>query len=1330
VATKCQAKIGGDIMAKGLSGERSASNILFGLIVVAALMVVGPSSGWAQTGSGTIRGTVKDPAGAVMANASVTLINPRTNAERKATTSAEGLYVFSSIPPGAYTVKIEAPGFKMTVKTDVVISPAETRGIDIALEIGATNETVTVASLEEIKTETGERSNTIKAGQIENLSIISRNSVELLRILPGVVAPDSSSYERSGFGDAAAYAVNGQRGFNNNISIDGSRVIDIGCNCGSIVSLNNDMVQEVTIKASNYAPEHGNSGVQITGTTKSGGKDFHGSLYGYTRNEALASNDRSRNYVKALDPTSPGGQKQLGRFHYPGFNLSGPVYLPKKVFGPLGGFNQNRDRLFFFVGFEEQRQKFSGDTKQSVVPTLKQRQGDFSEFVGPAGSPDFLGQPVRPFPVRVPGNFFDTSGTDILNHDISPYINPIGRVLIDLYPLPNFNDPNRRFNYIAAPIQSQDRRDFKTRFDYKLSERSSLYVRLTRELEVYDGPYGMWWGPSTYELPTPVVESRLGRSVAVGLTQVLNPSLTNEVVFSGSKLKMDNQYADPEKVSLSALGLDKQLRLPFDNTQFGRQSPYVPLSIVSWSLGQLLSPGVNPLFAHNDSFSITDNLTKVSGSHTIKFGAVLEQANKKNNFQGDPDPQGQFEIDRGLARGVGYEWGNLLVGQLNSVSHGTRVPVGNFRFYNYEFYAQDSWKLRPNFMLEYGMRFSHMTVNQERKGFDILFDPRAYRPGAGYYINGDPFRPNGVLSAARGEIQKGVFDPPAIVWAPRLSFSWDVLRNSNLVLRGGIGIFYNRSRGDFQYDTSLRSAVNGNVGASLNGGRAIPGSGIANGGSGPEDDLSFDDLGGLTLSNMGLITLPNGVQLPIDPLKLANGGGSILSPDPNSRDFPQTYTMSLNIATRLPRQTVLEASYVGTFGRHLPARLPINYVPEGALLRGGGVPGDRGTTFEALKDPNCDRGEARIVNGVVQEIIRRGNCQFETVTQFTDLSNPLHRVALAGESINKFRPFPDLNYVRYQEYTGTSNYHSLQVILSRQTGKNLQFYATYTFSKVLGTTAMEFADLDPLDTRGRSYGVLNFDRTHIFNISYNYNLPNASPSKNAFARGLFNGWQLSGITTFSSGTPLRLRFSGELTGNNLPIAAFGSDAFSNDSNSAGGIAPIFIRDPRMKGNRIGDKLLDLDAIAIPGFGSTGATIAPFYFRTPSTMNWDISLFKNFKISESKNIQFRAGFFNIFNQAFPKIFNNNTASASDINLTLDTRCVRTPVNQTVVLADGTVRFGENGYTQRVPNGNSGSFSGICDPTKPITFSADTISNFGTITNKRGHRVIELALKFTF
>ncbi|HKQ76938.1 MAG TPA: carboxypeptidase regulatory-like domain-containing protein [Blastocatellia bacterium] len=1254
------------------------------------------------TGSATLRGVVKDPNGAVVAGATVTLKSVRTQSERKAKSNSDGNYAFAAIEPGAYELKVEAGGFKTLSQTGFTLAPGDTRGLDLTLEVGATNETVTISgTLEEIKTETGERSNTISAKQIENLSIISRNSLELLRILPGVVAPDSSTYQITGFGDAGSYNINGQRGQNNNVSVDGSRVIDIGCNCGGIVSLNNDFVQEVTIQTSNFAAEHGNSTVQILGKTKGGSRDYHGSVYDYTRHEALAANDRFRNYAKAADPTSLAGQKPLGRFYYPGGTLSGPIYLPKKVFGPLGGFNKDRDKLFFFVGFEVQRQTFGAPPKIGSVPTLQQRNGDFNDL--PAGQN-----------VRIPAGF-PNAGQNIANRNVTPYINPIGKALINLYPLPNFNGAGG--NYISNTTQSAHRKDLKMRFDYKFSDNTNLFVRVTREIEVFTNPYGIWWGPSTFELPSQNEENRLGRSVAVGLTKVINPTMTNEVVFSGSKLKLDNNYADPDKVRLSTLGIENVWRLPFDNTQFGRQSPFVSLSLISWSQGQhLWSPGTNPIFAYNDSFSVTDNLTKVAGSHTMKFGALVEQGNKRQNFQGDPDSQGNIIFNDYNGNGTGQEYADLLVGQLTDVGHGTQPPIGNYRFYNYEFYGQDSWKIRKNFTLEVGLRASHMTVNEERKGFDILFSPAAYQRGAGYYINGDPFRPNGVLSAARGEVKKGVFDPPGIEWGPRVNFAWSVLKDDKLVVRGGGGIFYNRIQGNFQYDATLRSAPNGNVGSSFGSGTQIPGA------FKPDGSLySFNELGGLTLSNMGIVTLPNGQRVPVNPLRLANGGAQIISPDPNSNDFPTTYNASLSLASRLPGQMVLETAYVGTFGRHLGTRLPINTVPLGALLRGG-IPGDAGAFITSLANPNCDRGEV----GPNNTVVRRGNCQIVTSATrvAADLTNPLHRASLDGAAVNKFRPFPDLSGVRFQQYTGTSNYHSLQMTLSRQAGKNLQFFATYTFSKALGTRGGEFNDLDPLDTRGRSYGVLEYDRTHIFNLSYNYNLPNLSPSNNSFSRGLLNGWQISGITTLTSGTPINLRFSGAIT--EMTIASFGSDAFSAAGFAAGAIAPTFSKNPNLGGKGVGEAVLDLGSIGIPAFGTTGPTVSPFYFRSPRRQNWDLSLFKNFKVSEGNSLQLRFGFFNIFNQAFPKNFDNQSAGNSDIYLTLFTECTRTPVNQPLVLADGTITQ----FTQTFPNGNGGTNQGRCDPSQGFRFNAETINNFGKITNKRGQRVIEMAVKFTF
>src|SRR5262249_38194531 len=400
------------------------------------------------------------------------------------------------------------------------------------------------------------------------------------------------------------------------------RVIDIGCNCGGIVSLNNDFVQEVTVQTSNFSAEHGNSSVQILGKTKAGSSEYHGSLYDYTRHEALAANDRFRNYTKTQDPTSLAGQKPPGQFYYPGGTLGGPIVFPKKVFGPLGKFNESRNKAFFFVGFEVQRQKFGAPPRISNVPTLKERNGDFSDVTTQ---------------LKIPAGFAGAGGP-APNNNLAPYINPIGKALINLYPAPNFNAAGN--NYISNTTQTANRTDLKLRFDYKFSDNTNLYVRGTRELELFTNPYGIWWGPSTFELPTQNQENRLGRSVAVGLTKVFNPTMTNEVVFSGSKLKLDNQYADPNKVRLTTLGLDNIFHLPFDNTQFGRQSPYVSLSLISWAEGQLWSPGTNPIFAYNDSFSITDNLTKVAGSHTLKFGSTIEQGNKRQTSRAIPTRKG------------------------------------------------------------------------------------------------------------------------------------------------------------------------------------------------------------------------------------------------------------------------------------------------------------------------------------------------------------------------------------------------------------------------------------------------------------------------------------------------------------------------------------------------------------------------------------------------------------------------------------------------------------------------------------------------------------------
>jgi hypothetical protein len=294
----------------------------------------------------------------------------------------------------------------------------------------------------------------------------------------------------------------------------------------------------------------------------------------------------------------------------------------------------------------------------------------------------------------------------------------------------------------------------------------------------------------------------------------------------------------------------------------------------------------------------------------------------------------------------------------------------------------------------------------------------------------------------------------------------------------------------------------------------------------------------------------------------------------------------------------------------------------------------------------------------------------------------------------------------------------MQATLSHQSGKNLQYFLTYTFAKGLGTVATNETDgsawADPVDTRGRSWGVLPFDRTHVFNASYNYTMPKFARGSfdNKFTRGVLNGWQMSGITTIQSGTPLRLRFSGDILQGNQSVAWYGTDAFNVQGQSLGAVTPVYLRDPSIKGSSgVGSKLLDINALAIPTFPNTGPSQPPFYLRTPSRSNFDVSFFKNFNFSETKKFQFRTGFFNIFNQAYPsQILTSGGFGASDIYLTLNTVC--------------------RVHKDNVPNGIGGTVNGVCDPTGGFDFDQTTKDNFGKVINKHGHRIVEFAFKFYF
>jgi hypothetical protein len=954
----------------------------------------------------------------------------------------------------------------------------------------------------------------------------------------------------------------------------------------------------VKIQTSNYAAEYGASHVQVTAVTKGGSSKFHGSAYDYVRTWRLNANDRSNNYAGVPRPES--------FYQYPGFNLSGPLLVPGT------GFNKSRDKVFFFVGYEYQHQVVDPGTTLSVVPTLAQRQGDFSGLLASRGQ-NLAQPPTVTIPAGFPG-----AGEPAPNNDLRPYLDPLGQALLNLYPLPNHTDPDNRYNYAYNIPLPLNRWQLTSRLDWNVSERTHAYVRLALEKETSKWSNGIW-GSGTYEMPSRAVGDNKAWSIAANVASVLSPSLTNEVVVSASQLKLDNNWGDPAKIKLSALGLQGYRGI------FPSDDPYLGSTLATWGqgLGDFGGWGGVPIYAHNDSVSVGDTLSKVLNTHTIKLGVFVERGRKQQNFSnGEQLVMGS----PWMAGGTGNDYGDLLVGRLAQYSQGTPIPHMKWRFWNYEGYLQDSWKARRNLTLEAGLRVARLPNNEELNGLGVLLDPATYDPAQGAYIDGDPGRPNGVLLASRGEIPKGMTRSPDLAFMPRVNFAWSARGDGDLVLRGGAGLFYNRPQGNYQYFAGSDPPNAYNTTAYF-----------------------YDVPGGLTLGS-----LPT-----IDPWSHL-GASYVDSLDARSIHLPRTWTWSLAVAKRLPWQQSLDVAYVGNRGDHLPNRTLSSYVPPGALT---------GTYGNA------------------------------------DLDNPLHRAALDSSVLAAFRTFPAYTNSWWYQYEAWSNYHALQVSLTRETGRRFQYYLNYTFSKSLGTTGDDYAVIDPVDPRLRSYGVLPQDRTHIFNASYNLLLPDPiRPDGNVFLRQLLNGWQVSGITRYASGAPFRVVFTGELANMQPALAWYGTDSFGsgNRTGNSGAMTPVFTGDPRLGDTGVGEKVLDLGQIGIPALGESGPFQQPYYFRLPTRWNFDVSLLKNFALGGPRRLQLRFGVFNVFNQAAPTL--------DDIDLDLRTECN--------VRVDG------------VPNGAGGEAYGVCDPSQGYYFTVLARENFGKIKTKHGHRVVELAVRFDF
>ncbi len=943
----------------------------FGSVLCGAAVIFGISaSAFAQVGgtTATLRVNVTDESGSVTAGASVTLQDVGTRAVRTAVTDERGSFTFTGLFPGSFDVAIELSGFKTFHQTAIALGPNDVRGLDIRLEVGSQSETVVVTtSADIVETQSGAREGRVSASQIDTLSIIGRSSLELLRILPGVVAPDQNQIESVSFSFGAnntqSYAVNGIRTSNNTVSLDGSNLIDIGSNQGVMINLNNDMVQEVKVQSSNFNAEYGSGGMNVSAVTKGGSSQFHGTGYWYGRDHRLAANDRSNAIL--------GIEKPRSGYFYPGGNIGGPVLLPRATY------NRQRDKLFFWAGFEGQRQQIDSGSTLSTTMSQAARTGDLSEFLAARGQ-----NLNHPAVVVIPGGFAG-AGTPAPNNDLRSYVTPLGLTMAGLYPLPNYSDPDNRYNYVYSALEPTNRVEIKGRVDWNISASTKAYIRIAHDREDIQDPRGnAWWG-GQLALPTPGEGRNRGTSYAGNVVQVLSPSLTNEVLVTYSRLTLDLAYKDPSRIRKDALGADFVAFFP-------DQSPYVPLVHAFWAGGQLgdfAAPGPD-VYAHNDELLFADKLTKVRGAHALKFGASVARLQKQQDFYNNED--GTLVFAPFTPRGTGSQLGDLLVGRPFQVIQGTRAKDIQFRMWNVDLFAQDSWSIRPTLTLDAGVRVGYWTNNAELNALGAWFDPGAYDASAGAFLDPKSTRLNGVRYAALGQAPLGVLPNRAPFALPRVNMAWNIDGTGLSVLRGGYGMFVNRPMGNVDMEPAARVSPNAyNVGV----------------------DAFYDPtLGGqgLTYDTVRLI-----------PFTSLIGSQFLGTQTPGSFAFPTTHSYSVWYARRIFWNQVAEAAYVGTSGRRLVSRANGNAVPVGALSA-----------------------------GVV------GNA---------DLSVPVNRVALDPGIVNSKRPFPAYGGITLLDYEGTSQDHSLQVTLSRQTSKRLQYFAAYTLSRAKGTLNGEGALRDPFD---------------------------------------------------------------------------------------------------------------------------------------------------------------------------------------------------------------------------------------------------------------------------